>query len=1026
MLQQMKASSSSFSKPQNKYDVFLSFRGETGKTFTSHLHNALCRKRIHTFLDVEKLEGGEDISMGLDNAIEGSRCAVVVVSGNYASSRWCMDALVQILKCRKDSKINQIVLPIFYHVNQYDLLKEKGTIWEGFQSLKEKFRDNEEKVKSWKDALIQLANIAGHPVDDGTEEAIFIEDFINVVSSKVLNAASLSISKDLVGMDSRLGKLKLCISRSSSRDVRNVRFIGICGMGGLGKTTLARAYFKYMSYQFEASSFLADVRQACENEHDGLVMLKKQLLTDVLKGEHTIYNVFEGKDMIRTTLCDKKTLVVLDDVDQLNQLEGLAEESHWFGDGSQIIVTTRNQSLLPLMYGKKEYTIHKVDELDDSEALQLFSLKAFKSDCPPEDYGELSAKVIKYASGLPLALVVLGSLLRGKHTYQWENALDRLKKYPEKDIMKVHRISFDGLEETEKIIFLDIACFFNGCSIDYVMKIMDCCGFFPEIGIRSLVDKSLLHIDRDTLRMHNFLQEMGKEIVLEKSRNEPGRRSRIWLDDDLYHVLNKETGTEEVEAIVCKISKNLSLRGFSNMKKLRMLIINTTTDLSFADIEYLPNELRFLEWDKFPFKSFPRSFQPHELVELILRDSRVIARLWDDPMMEPLYNLKSIDLSGSQQILKLENFSLFPNLKKLILNGCEHLKEIDPSFAVLKRLTLLSLERCKRLKSLPTSTGGLKSLKVLNLSCCSSLGDLPKGKGPMVFLNLSSAGLSCLEKLDLRNCGLRDDAFPDDFGCLASLEYLDLSRNEFSCLPAQFNQLSKLRHLDLSRCENLTSLGPELPDSLETIEVNKCGELHTFLDPLSQCNLHCSAIYCLDCFKLVKRQGSKRTAITSLGRYLQNPPKRSKRFDIVLPGTEIPSWFTNKVKGSSSISLPLDPNWCTNKWRGFALSACFSTNMKHQEDWFWEIKINEEDWGFGHVHWAAGEYMAEKEYNNHIWLLYLPRDTYFHSEWHKKSGHIQFSFKLPREEVIVEIKQCGVHLVYEEDIEELSQTDKCE
>ncbi|KAF3457216.1 hypothetical protein FNV43_RR01873 [Rhamnella rubrinervis] len=1050
------ASSSSSSKPRDNYDVFLSFRGETGKTFTSHLYKALDLKGIYTFLDVIRPQRGEDISPGLDNAIEGSRCAVVILSGNYASSRWCMDELVQILKCRNDFNINQIVLPIFYHVNPDDILKEKGTIWEGFQSLKREFPNNEEKVESWRDALIQLANIAGHHVHDGTNEATFIDHFIKVVLSKLFDPALLKISEDLVGMESRLEKLKLYVSgsRSSSGDVR---FIGICGLGGLGKTTLAGAYLKYMSCQFQASSFLANIREVCEKEHDGLVRLQKQLLTDVLKDKLEVNNVFEGKEKISRRLSGKKILVVLDDVDQLDQLEGLAEKKNWFGDGSQIIVTTRDESLLRSTYEKREYIIHKVDQLEDREALQLFSLKAFKGNCPPEDFRELSAEVIEYASGLPLALVVLGSFLRGRTRDQWKSALDRLKEYPKNEIMRVLRISFDGLEETEKNIFLDVACFFNGKSKDEVMNIMDCCGFFPEIGIRSLVDKSLLHIteeydsllkhERSMLRMHDLLEEMGKQIVREKSRNEPGRRSRIWLSEDFYRVMNNETGTEQLEAIVCsiKLGKISTLRGFSNMKNLRLLIIS-----GCRDNEYLPNELRlsnelqFFQWVNFPFKSFPRSFQPHGLVELTLRWSN-IERLWDNPKMEPLDKLKSIDLSCSNKIRKLENFSLFPNLEMLILQLCDGLEKIDPSIEVLKGLTLLSLDRCERLKSLPTSMGGLKSLKVLNLSGCSSLGDLPEGfvrsdeELDVTGHELQShgwkniwntiVGLSCLEQLYLSECRLCDGAFPDDFGCLVSLEYLDLGWNEFSCLPAHFNQLPKLRHLNLSDCENLTSLGPELPNSLERINVNDCRELHTFLDPLSQCNLQCSALYCLGCINLVERQGSKRTAITSLGIYLQNPPTPSKRFDIVLPGNEIPSWFIHQVMGSSSISLPLYPNWCTNKWMGFALSVCFTAKISlSYSEFAWEIKINQEDWGFGHVRWAGERKIWDGlslYRDGHIWLLYLPRDAYFHSEWHsKKFDHIQFSFKCLYEEFekYMDSIQCGVRLVYEGDIQELNIT----
>ena len=151
---------------------------------------------------------------------------------------------------------------------------------------------------------------------------------------------------------------------------------------------------------------------------------------------------------------------------------------------------------------------------------------------------------------------------------------------------------------------------------------------------------------------------------------------------------------------------------------------------------------------------------------------------------------------------------------------------------------------------------------------------------------------------------------------------------------------------------------------------------------------------------------------------LQNRPSRSKRFDIILPGYEIPSWFTCQVRESSSISLPLHPNWCTNEWMGFALSVCFAGGFA---DYIWEIKMNQEGQGFEDVHCIEKYSMS----GYHHWLLYLPR-TYFHTEWHNKLGDILFSFRSSsiwgRDRMSKEFKQCGVRLVYEKDIEESNLT----
>ena len=142
------------------YEVFLSFRGQdTRHGFTSHLYAALCQKGIYTFLDDDKLKRGKSISPELLQAIEGSTCSLVILSPNYASSTWCLDELVKIIHCMKT--MGKIVLPIFYHVDPSHVRKQSGPFEQAFSKHEHDFRDTLHKVKTWRDAFTEVANLGG-------------------------------------------------------------------------------------------------------------------------------------------------------------------------------------------------------------------------------------------------------------------------------------------------------------------------------------------------------------------------------------------------------------------------------------------------------------------------------------------------------------------------------------------------------------------------------------------------------------------------------------------------------------------------------------------------------------------------------------------------------------------------------------------------------------------------------------------------------------------------------------------------
>ena len=74
---------------------------------------------------------------------------------------------------------------------------------------------------------------------------------------------------------------------------------------------------------------------------------------------------------------------------------------------------------------------------------------------------------------------------------------------------------------------------------DYVVKILECLGLHPDIGIRILIEKYLLEEYENKLWMHELLQIMGQDIVRRDFSQEPRKWSKLWLYEDVHNVLMK-------------------------------------------------------------------------------------------------------------------------------------------------------------------------------------------------------------------------------------------------------------------------------------------------------------------------------------------------------------------------------------------------------------------------------------------------------------------------------------------------------
>ncbi|XP_065618527.1 disease resistance protein RPV1 [Quercus suber] len=603
------------------FDVFLSFRGEdTRRGFVSHLHKALTQQGIQTFID-DNLPRGENISEELLKVIENSSTSIIVFSKNYASSSWCLDELAKIIECTK------IVLPIFYQVDPSEVRKQKGDFGKVLTKLEKKIKDKT-KVQRWRDALSKAANISGWDDKNSCTESELVQKIVEeILNSEFIQMPSNVASMQLVGINSRIKAVTKLLDIESN----DVRMVGITGLGGIGKTTIAKAIYNSFSNHFKAKSFLENVREWSKT-NQGKIHLQETLLKGISEDKNLrVSTLYEGTTRIDKILRLKKVLIILDDVDNADQIETLLGPCEGFAFRSRIILTTRNKRLLANYRNGLSTYDYEVEGLDEDEAIELFHKHAFPSNKVPEDYLELEKQAIRYAKGLPLALKVMGRDLCEKTIHEWDDALDCYKTNPLEDIQNILKRSYEGLTENEKNIFLDIACFFKGYDMSYNMiKVaLKACGLNPIYGIRNLIDKCLLTIDKCpltiyqynyNLSMHNLLQQMGMDIVRQEAPQKPGECSRLWCYKEALDVVTEDMGSDKIRSMILWSPKSkleeVQLKAqFCKMKNLRLLLIRNVRCCN-GPLECLPNGLSLLDWRDYPFSSWPPNFFPKKLVVL--------------------------------------------------------------------------------------------------------------------------------------------------------------------------------------------------------------------------------------------------------------------------------------------------------------------------------------------------------------------------------------------------------------------------
>ncbi|XP_021974412.1 TMV resistance protein N-like [Helianthus annuus] len=257
--------------------------------------------------------------------------------------------------------------------------------------------------------------------------------------------ASAETSSDtyLIGIETRVQELKSLLEVGSG----DVRMVGVYGMWGSGKSTLASYIYDEISHEFEGCCFVKDV--TARSTMHGLKTLQEEILSNVLKLKVTLTNIEQGKHMMKS-LCQNSVLIVLDDVYHTVHLEMLVGSHNWFGNGSRIIFTTRNQDLAKA----RGFLPCNVLMLEPKEAIELFSRHAFGKSRPLPGFEDVSLIMVSKFGGHPSALISLGSFLHGKDRSVWMRILDILVCKPVDEILKKFETPDDGLARNIWLDFL--------------------------------------------------------------------------------------------------------------------------------------------------------------------------------------------------------------------------------------------------------------------------------------------------------------------------------------------------------------------------------------------------------------------------------------------------------------------------------------------------------------------------------------------------------------------------------------------
>ncbi|XP_039139634.1 probable disease resistance protein At4g27220 [Dioscorea cayenensis subsp. rotundata] len=504
-----------------------------------------------------------------------------------------------------------------------------------------------------------------------------------------------------------------------------VYLIGLWGMGGGGKTTLTKEVAK----QAKEQKLFDEVVMVTVSQNIDL----KRIQTDIaeilgldLKEDNV--DVRAGKLADRLKGTEQKILVILDDLWEMLDLSKVRIPRPQMGSTCKVVITTRNKAVCNSMSCQE---MVELKTLTDEESWSLFRSRAGDAVESPT-IRELAWNVAKECAGLPLALVVLGTALKGKSPEIWEAVLMGLKTSKEVDLPGVSKHVFQSIQLSFNFLESEAAksCFLHCC-------------LYPEdwnIPIEELMP----------------IMVGGGLLATGETLNEAQRKVYVLLD----------------QLKAC----GLLLQGLSEgYVRMHDVVRDVAMQISAKDhMFYVRAGRGFVEWPR-TTESQMRNCQRLSLMDNDIKD------LPPDPMEYP--KLEMLILRGNSRLSSIPEM-FFLHMGSLMVLDLRNtsIVSLPKSLSCLTNLRVLNLRNCYRLNDI-SHINGLKMVEMFILED-SPVSIAPEGVAWVQNVRFVNLGCS----MDISPSLV--DYFSNELPRFHRLEQLFMSK-----FAGSFRELLKLRHL---------------------------------------------------------------------------------------------------------------------------------------------------------------------------------------------------------------------------------------